>query len=392
MTQLAHTAAQAPTEEPTQRCPPKVAIVGTGMIAGLHRRGALLAGGHVTAVIGSTPARSRQVATQWGLHGAPDRYDDVLSSDADVVHICTPNATHADYTLKALQAGKHVVCEKPLAVSAQQASELRDAAAAAGRIATVPFVYRYHPVVRELRARRIAGDFGPWHLLHGSYLQDWLLSPTASNWRVDPAQGGASRAFADIGSHWCDLVEFVSGERFTQLTAARSIAHQSRPTAGTHAFTPSRSIESPDASVTTEDSAILLLGTESGTLANVTISQVAAGRKNRLWFELDGTRASAVFDQEHPESAWIGHPDRAETIVRDPAHLHPDAARFATLPAGHSQGYADCFEHFIADTYAAISGAHPEGLPTFEDGYRSALLVDAMLRSSASAQWEPVTP
>lgn len=369
--------------------PLQVAIVGTGMIAQLHRRGALLAGARVAAVIGSDRARSRAVAAEWGVIGGPEQFAEMLASPVDVVHICSPNATHLEYAAAALEAGLHVVCEKPLGISLTEARALNKMASRARRIATIPLVYRYHPVVRELRARRIDGDFGRWNLLHGSYLQDWMLSPNAANWRVDPRLGGPSRAFADIGSHWCDLVEFVSGERFGAVSTARSIAYPERPTSGTQSFT-TAAPGGPAATVQTEDSAVLLLRTLSGVLATATISQVAAGRKNRLWFELDGADASAVFDQEHAEAAWIGRPNGAEMIARDPAHAHPDAARISTLPAGHAQGYADCFEHFIADTYAAIGGAHPEGLPTFDDGLRSAQIVDAMLRSDTSRTWENI--
>lgn len=353
-------AGAAASTDPAANTPLRVAIIGTGMVAQLHRRGALLAGARVTAVIGSNQARSRAVAAAWGITGAPEQFAEMLASPVDVVHICTTNATHLEYAIAALNAGKHVVCEKPLGISLTQARTLRDAAVRARRIATIPFVYRYHPVVRELRARRIDGDFRRWNLLHGGYLQDWMLSPTAANWRVDRGSGGPSRAFADIGSHWCDLVEFVSGERFSAVSAARSIAYPQRPTSGTQSFAIGAS-DGPVAAVETEDSAVLLLRTESGVLGSATISQVAAGRKNRLWFELNGANASAVFNQEHAETAWIGRQNGAEMITRDPAHAHPDAARISTLPAGHAQGYADCFEHFIADTYAAIGGAHPRG-------------------------------
>lgn len=366
--------------------PLKTAVIGTGMIAAVHRRAILLTGATIAGVLGSRPERSAEAAARWGVHGFGS-YQEVLGSDADIVHICSPNATHHDYAIAALEAGKHVVCEKPLGMTAAEAAQMAEAARKSGLVATVPFVYRFHPIVREIRARRIAGEFGDWNLLHGSYLQDWLVSPDVASWRVDPAAGGRSRAFADVGSHWCDLVEWVSGERLAELTAATSIAYPERPSGSAHAFARGGPT-GPMVPVTTEDSALLLFRTERNVLGSATISQVAAGRKNRLWFELDGSLGSAVFDQEQPEQAWLGREAGSRLVVRDPNTPYPDAARLSSLPAGHAQGYAQCFESFVADTYAAVRGETPEGLPTFADGLRTARIVDAVLRSAASRSWE----
>ncbi|MFD7506381.1 Gfo/Idh/MocA family protein [Streptomyces sp. NPDC059850] len=367
-------------------------MVGAGMIGAIHRRAAVLAGARITGVLASTPPRSERVAAEWQVPAYPS-LDALLEDDSvDVVHICSPNATHAPYALRALAAGKHVVCEKPLAVSVAEAERMAETARSGGLVAAVPFVYRYHPLVREIRARRIDGEFGGWHLIHGSYLQDWMLSPQASGWRVDPVAGGPSRAFADIGSHWCDLVEWVSGERFAEVVASTSIAVDKRPAAGARTF----SADSPDPSsaeymdVRTEDCAALLLRTASGVLASTTVSQVSAGRKNRLWFELDGARASAVFDQENPETIWLGGEDGARLISRDPGHGSAEQRRLSVLPPGHAQGYAECFAAFVADTYAAIGGDRPEGLPTFDDGLRAARITEAVLRSSRNSSWTEV--
>jgi predicted dehydrogenase len=366
-----------------------VAVLGAGMIGSVHRRAALLAGAEVAGVLASSPRRSRRVADEWRVDRAYSDLNDVLADDrVDTVHICTPNATHAPFAEAVLRAGKHVICEKPLGVSLEQAQRMNELATESGLVATVPFVYRYHPIVRELRDRRLRGEFGNWTLIHGSYLQDWMLSPEASSWRVDPELGGPSRAFADIGSHWCDLVEWVSGERFSELLAAISIAVPERPASSGPSFTAASS--GPKAEVRTEDSAAVLLRTGRGVLGSATISQVAAGRKNRLWFELDGSLGSAVFDQENPESLWLGAPDGARTLVRDPEYGSREQRRLSHLPAGHAQGYAQCFEAFVADTYAAIDGDTPDGLPTFADGLRSARLVEAVLRSSANGTWTEV--
>jgi predicted dehydrogenase len=383
-----------------------VAIIGAGMIGAVHRRAALLAGAEVAGVLASTPQRSHDIAEKWGVPISFDNIDDLLGADVDVVHICTPNAMHAPYALRAIQAGKHVVCEKPLGLDLDEARAMVEAGAAAGVVTAVPFVYRYHPLVHEIRARRIAGEFGSWNLLHGSYLQDWMLDKAANSWRVDPAVGGASRAFADIGSHWCDLVEWVSGERIASLTAALSTAHAERDVSAAATFERSAPnglsgggsrggtavAERPTVQVTTEDSAVVSFRTESGVLGSLTVSQVAAGRKNRLWFELDGATGSAVFDQENPETIWLGTELGATVVARGPQHGSAQQRRRDPLPAGHSRGYAQCFEDLVADTYATVDGAQPESLPTFVDGLRSAQLIDTLLRSAATGQWVDVNP
>lgn len=371
--------------------PLRVAIVGTGMIGAVHRRAARDAGAVVVGVLGSSPERSAEFAAEWGVERAYATFDEVIADRPDVVQICTPNGSHHDLALRAIQAGLHVVCEKPLAITAEEALELVEAAASAGVVATVPFAYRYHPLVRELRARRIAGEFGDVHLVHGSYLQDWLLNPLASSWRIDAAAGGPSRAFADVGSHWCDLAEFVSGERFTAVSAVTTIVYPTRPAPSGPSFGGAGSLSgAPRLEVTTEDTATATFRTASGAVGNTVISQVSAGRKNRLWVEVDGSRGSAVFDQEAPETVWLGG-ERGSTVVnRGEGDVSPDQARLNLVPAGHPMGYRDAFAAFLADTYAAVRGASPEGLPTFVDGLRAARIIDAVLESAATSAWVPI--
>ena len=369
----------------------RVAVVGTGMIGGVHLRSARAAGAEVVGVLASAPERSQAAAQRWQVGVAYPDFDAILSDDSiDVVHVCTPNFLHVTQAIGALRAGKHVVCEKPVATSAADALALADAAATSGLVATVPFVYRYHPMVRELRARVLAGDFGPWQLLHGSYLQDWLLTPESTSWRVDPAAGGSSRAFADIGGHWFDLVEWVAGVQVAEVLAETTTTVAERPVAAGPSFSRSSEPGSARAPVTTEDAVGVLGRTTGGVLVCATISQVSAGRKNRLWLELDGADASGVFDQELPESLWLGYSNRTETVVRDPSANVPDAARLSIVPAGHPQGYLECFENFLKDTYAAIRGEQPAGLPTVLDGVRSAQLVDAVLASANQRRWTAV--
>jgi predicted dehydrogenase len=369
----------------------RVAILGVGMIGEVHRRAAMLAGAEVVGVMASTPERSRAAAQAWGVaHGYAD-IDEVVASDVDAVHVCTPNASHVPYSVALMEAGKHVLCEKPLGISLDDARHAAEVAARTGVVNTMPFAYRFHPMARELHAQVHSEAFGPVNLVHGSYLQDWLLNPLATSWRVDPQEGGPSRAFGDIGSHWCDLMEWVTGDRIGELVATTSISIPRRPAATAASFSAIHS-DAPLVDVTTEDSALILFRTTGGVAGSAVISQLSAGRKNRLWIEVDGMQRSAVFDQELPEQLWVGSEESAQLLVRDPNAHSAEQRRLSALPAGHPQGYAQCFENFVADSYAAIdahegNGQVPAGLPTFADGARAAAICDAMLRSDAEKAW-----
>lgn len=375
---------------------PRIAVIGTGMIAAVHVRAARSIGAEVLGILGRTPQRSAEAATELGLATGFASLEELLASHPDVVHICTPNDQHYAQALAVIAAGLPVICEKPLAVDAARAQELADAAERAGVVATVPFVYRYHPVVREIRARIADGGLGRVLAVHGHYLQDWMHDASTSSWRVDAASGGPSRAFADIGSHWCDLVEFVTGEQFSTVSAVTDIVHPTRPARSRASFAAAGTeISGTDdageqVTVTTEDTAVATFRTSGGRLGNVVISQVATGRKNRLWFEVDGSLASAAFDQEHAETAWMGTPAEDRTLRHDPAHGAADQRRLGIVPAGHAQGYVDAFALFFADTYAMMRGEDREGVPTFADGARSARIIEAVVQSAAGGAWHEI--
>ena len=302
----------------------RVAIAGTGFIGAVHARSARLAGARLVGVAASTPESARRAAAALGAERAFDSAEELVGApDVDVVHICTPNHLHVPLAELALAAGKHVICEKPIALDGDGAQRLADAAAAAGRIAAVPFVYRYYPTVREARERVRAGVSGPVRLLHGSYLQDWLLRPEDDNWRVEAELGGASRAFADIGSHWCDLAEFVSGHRITRLSARTLTALPERFASEAHAAFQSVNGHGAARPVATEDAALVQFETDGGAIGSTVISQISAGRKNRLWLELDGGEEALVFCQEEPESLWVGRREAATLIKRDAEALSP---------------------------------------------------------------------
>lgn len=368
----------------------RAAIIGTGFIGRVHARAARVAGARLVGVAASSPERSAAAAMELDTQPFDSAEAAIASDDVDVVHVCTPNHLHVPLATAALEAGKHVVLEKPVALSAAEAADLAELAQASDRVVSVPFVYRFYPTVREARERVRSGQLGDLGVLHGHYLQDWLTSPDDYNWRVDASIGGASRAFADIGSHWCDLVEFVSGHRIVRLVAhLHTTRSKRRVSEHVQAFGTGAADGEPTA-VDTEDVATVLFTTDRGATGSVVISQVSPGRKNRLWFELDGTDGAVAFDQEHPDSVWLGDVGGARTLPRDPALLSPPAARLASLPGGHPQGYHDCFDGFVADTYAAIRKDVPDGLPTVVDGLRATRITDAVLASARTGTWVEV--
>jgi predicted dehydrogenase len=346
------------------------AIVGTGFMGDVHSRAVRAAGGAVAAVIGRSAETTADAARRFGAKAWFTSLNDALDvGGVDVVHVCTPNSTHVELVQQAIAAGVHVVCEKPIATSAEDALDLVDRATAAGVVNAVPFAYRFYGSVREARARVLASGPTDVRLIHGSYLQDWLSRPEDTSWRIDPALGGQSRAFGDIGVHWCDLVEFVTGHRITRLNAQLMVLPRpGTPTPGT------------------EDAAVIQFVTDHGALGSTVISQISPGRKNRLWFSIDTAGASYQFDQEAPDSLWIG--GRGENVVLPRATEDAMAtARYDLVPTGHPQGYQDCFTNFVRDVHDAVRGQSPDGLPVFADGLRAASLTEAVLESARTGTW-----
>jgi predicted dehydrogenase len=347
------------------------------MIGRVHLDAVRRTGAPVVGVSASSPARAKEAAAALGVEHAYDSSEELVTSDdVDVVHICTPNDAHAPLAELALRAGKHVVCEKPLTTSPESAAALAALAGETGLVAAVPFVYRYHPMAAEARARAADGRTGEIRLVHGHYLQDWLSEPGDTNWRVDAVAGGPSRAFADIGSHWCDLVEWVTGHRIAELTAL------------------TQTVDRAGGRPATEDAVQLLFRTDRGATGTLTVSQVSPGRKNRLWFEVDGTRTSLAFDQEAPESLFVGSRGENGAVLRDPATLSPAAARLSVVPGGHPMGYLDCFAAFVRDVHDTVRAGGPRRAtplyPTFDDAARMVRLTAAVLGSAADRTWKEV--
>jgi predicted dehydrogenase len=367
----------------------RAAVVGVGFAGSTHAEAlARIPGVELAAVVASSAESARAAGARLRAERAEHDYRKVLADPSiDVVHNCTPNDLHAEINHAVLEAGKHLVAEKPLATGAAETAALVDAARAHDLVSAVCFNYRYYPLVRELRELLASGEYGRPHLVHGGYLQDWLLRETDWNWRVDAARGGPSRAVADIGAHWLDLAEFVVQDRVVSVSAKLGRLHDTRRRPGeVQTFT--RSIAGgAEIAITTEDMACVLLEFASGTLGSVVVSQVSAGRKNRLHVSVDAAAAGFTWDQEDPNVLWIGHRDRAnEQLPRDPTLLGADAARLAHYPGGHQEGWADTFKNLFLDFYAAVeahgSGSTPEGaFASFADAHHSALLVEAILAS-----------
>jgi predicted dehydrogenase len=360
-----------------------IAILGTGSIGRVHALASRMLGARLVGVMASTPARSEAAAAELGAEHRFASVTDLLEHPAvEVVHVCTPNALHMSQVEMALARGKHVICEKPLATTARDAERLSALAREAGLIAAVSFAYRYQSPAQDARARLMAGDLGRVRLVHGTYLQDWLLYQDDTDWRAVSEIGGPSRAFADIGSHWCDLAEWVTGERITDIAAATSTVYPNRraPAAA----------DAEDAGqpvpVDNEDVACLVFRATGGIIGTLTVSQVSPGRKNRLWLEVDAAEASLVFDQENAEWLWLGRRDAGLQIARD---RRPGAqiADSGFLPAGHARGFVECFASLFSDVYNALRNGAAGPFPTFDDGVRSAILTEAVLRSASAREW-----
>lgn len=377
----------------------RVGIIGTGFVGPAHIEAALRTGlADVVAVVGSSEEKARAVADRYGIPRAYGDYHQLLAdADVDVVHNCTPNHLHFPMNRDVLRAGKHLLSEKPLGISSAETGQLLQLAREAGVVHGVCFNYRHYAMVQELRQRVLRGDLGEVRIIRGHYLQDWLLWETDYNWRVDPALGGPLRAVADIGSHWLDTVQFISGQRVTRVFAdlATLLPVRRRPAAGSReTFTSAADTAGEPVRVESEDAATLLLRFDGGAIGSVTVSQVSAGRKNRLVVALDGSRAAAEWSQEESERLWLGYRDKPnEVLLADPA-LVSDAARSALhYPGGHNQGWPDGLKNLLMAFYSAVrdgargDAVRPYGFATFDDGHRMQRILDAVRLSHERAAW-----
>jgi predicted dehydrogenase len=367
-------------------------LVGAGFV-GPHHVDAVRRLGFVdvVAVASSSEESARRKAEALGVRKSYGNYQALLDDpDVQVVHNATPNHLHYEVTSAALARGKHVVSDKPLAMTSAEAKRLVNEAQRAGVVAAVTFNYRGNPLVQQARLAIARGDIGTPHFLHGHYLQDWLLKDTDYSWRLDPEKGGASSAVADIGSHWCDLAQHVTGLEMTHVLGdiATVVKKRKKPSGSRDAFQ-AGSGEGELVDIMAEDLASVLVRFENGARGCFSVGQVCGGHKNDLVLEVCGAKASLRWRQEDQNELWIGHRDRAnEVLQKDPSLLDERAREYAHLPGGHQEAWADAFLNVIREIYACIAAGPPySALPpmiaTFEDGFRANRIVDAILESAA---------
>ena len=373
------------------------AVIGMGFVGRTHLESLRRIGVPVRGMLGSSRERSEEVRESLGLERAYASLDELAADSAvSVAHICTPNHLHFEQASRMLRAGKHVLCEKPLAMDSRESEMLVKLAKECGRAGGVAYNLRYYPLCHEAKAAVAGGVIGQPRLVHGSFLQDWLLFPTDWNWRLDPRLGGELRAISDIGTHWLDLMMWITGRKVTEVCAdlATVLPIRHRPRGRVETFQKASNAEYDDVPITTDDYASVLLRFEEDLRGVMTVSQVSAGRKARLWFEIDGSKGSLAWNSESPNTLWIGRRDRAcEELPKDPALLSPAARGFAAYPGGHAEGYPDTFVQLFRDFYGYLDtgdfDARPP-FPTFANGNHELLLCEAIAKSAQVRAWVPV--
>jgi predicted dehydrogenase len=371
------------------------AVVGTGFIGAVHVEALRRLGVQVHGVVGSSHERAAKRSAEAGLPPAYDSFEAMLADPrVDVVHITSPNHLHHEQAKAALGASKHVVCEKPLAMSSAESADLLGVAERSGRVHAVNFNLRFYPINQHVHGLIAQGGLGEIRLVSGHYHQDWLLLDTDWNWRLEPQLGGELRAVSDIGSHWMDLTTFLTGRRISSVMADLTtfITTRQQPTGPVETFTTDRTARAVPREIHTEDAATVLLRYEDGVRGALTVSQISAGRKNSLVYEIDGSDSSAAWNAERPDELWIGHRGRPnELLLRDPAILNEAGRRATGLPGGHAEGYGDTFKAMYAAVYRAVASGRPgDDYPTFADGHDSMLVCEAVARSSREQRWAEV--
>lgn len=375
------------------------AVIGTGFIGPVHVEGLIRAGVQVAGILGSSAEKSRAAARQLRLPQSYESLDELLADESvDVVHITSPNRFHFEQTSACLKAGKHVLCEKPLAMTSAESKALLELAQTSDVVAGVNYNVRYYPLNLELAERVRSGELGELFHVTGHYVQDWLFHQSDFNWRVLADDGGELRAIADIGTHWLDLIQFITGRKITAVCADLQTVfpQRQRPVGGVDTFSGGQSDSSNTETIeiTTEDYGAVLLRFEGGGRGVMHVSQVTAGRKNCLRYELAGSKGAAAWNSERPNELWLGHRDAPnQTLVKDPALLQQRAASHADYPGGHNEGFPDTFKQLFRDFYGYIAAGDftaAAPFPTFADGHREILLCEAILKSHREQIWVSV--
>jgi len=373
------------------------AVIGSGFIGTVHIENLRRLGVNVRGLLGSDPARGEQAAARIGLPRAYPSLEALLDdADVDVVHVTSPNQLHFPQVKAILAAGRHVICEKPLAVTSEQSAELVELAAKSDRVSAVNFNIRFYALNQHAHQMVRDGELGEPRLVTGHYFQDWLLLDTDWNWRLEPDKGGSLRAVGDIGSHWIDLTNFISGLRVQSVMADLStfVKVRRQPRGPVETFSQERAGETVATDMATEDAALILLRYANGARGSVAVSQVSAGRKNSLQWEVDGTTSAAWWDSETPDHLFIGHRGRPNEILQRGAELMNETGiAAASLPGGHVEGFGDTFHALFREVYRAVlAGRAPERplYATFEDGHHEMLVGDAVARSAGQGSWVDV--
>jgi predicted dehydrogenase len=377
----------------------KAAIIGAGFVGRAHIEALRRLNVVVAGLLGSSPDRTREQCKALGLARGYASVGE-LSGDPkiDVVHVCTPNHLHFGECQAALHGKKHVLCEKPLAIDSRETASLVNLEREQGRVAGLAHNLRYYPMCQEARALLRRGAIGEPRIVHGSYLQDWLLYPSDWNWRLDPEVGGSMRTVADIGTHWLDMIMWITGQPVAEVCADLStlVPVRERPRGAVETFKQRPGTEFERVKVDSEDYASVLLHFEGGLRGVMSVSQVSAGRKNRFWFEIDGSEGSIAWNGERPNLLWMGKRNEANRkLIKDPCLMNPEARGFAAYPAGHAEGYPDTFVQLFSEFYSYIERgdmAAPRPFPTFEDGHRGLVLCEAIAESARERRWVRVSP
>ena len=376
----------------------KAGVIGVGFIGVAHVEALRRLGVDVVGVVGSTPDRAAAKAESANLPKVYESVEALIEDPSiDVVHVASPNHVHAAQARLALEAGKHVVCEKPLTLTADEATELVELAGTTGLVNAVCFNIRFYPLNHQMAAMVRGGEIGAPRFVTGSYLQDWLLKDTDWNWRLVPEEAGGLRAIADIGSHWLDLARFITGKRVVEVMADLHtfVPIRRHPAAPVETFASAgENDDLVEEEMSSDDAAGILLRFEDGTRGTVSISQTSAGRKNSVSIEVDGTDSAMSWYSEHPDHLWIGHRGRPnEVLQRDPSLNAPDAVRVTGYPGGHVEGYPDTFRALFSQVYADVLAGEPAAVPlypTFTDGLDALLVTEAIARSSREQRWVTV--
>jgi predicted dehydrogenase len=375
---------------------PRAAIIGLGFVGKAHAEALRRVSIPIRGVLTRTGDLSEKAAEALGDVKVYSGIDELANDqDVSVVHICTPNYLHYPYAKAAFLQGKHVICEKPLAMNTRETLDLVQLMESVGRVGAVAYNLRYYPLCQQAKVIIQAGKIGEPRLIHGSYLQDWLLYSSDWNWRLEPKYGGAQRAITDIGTHWLDLAMWMTGLEVNEVCGdmATVVPVRNRPTREVATFESKietvPSIE--EVEIHTEDYASVLLHFEGGAKGMFTVSQVSAGRKNRLWIEVDGTEGSLCWDSENPNQLWLGRRDRSnELMIKDPSLMEQSVRSYAAYPGGHAEGYPDTFVRFFKEVYEYISKddlhAH-QVFPDFYVGHEEILLCEAIAESIERRRW-----